>query len=186
MFSKKGFTLTEMLFVVVIAAGILALAMPSYKRARDRSRHQAATGMLMDLGNAVEAITRDLEMQGRNVTVGANGLVEYPVSNVTIDPDNGRGTIREIYDAASDKNAAVLGMLLPFKYLDSFSNPGGYVYYVGNGGDCAQNSTVNPLLGTTVVACMLKPSSTTDDCFKGARYYQGGRLQTLRGNDCHN
>lgn len=192
MFNKKGFTLTEMLFVVVIAAGILALALPSYKKAKERSQYQAATGMLMDLGSAVEAITNDLAMQSLYMTVGANDQIRYAnIEDVVPDPEHNKGTILEIYKAAGStnaaKSAAVLGMLRPFKYLDSFAEVGGYEYYVGTGKSdgCAENTQVNPRTGT-VVACMLKSSADSTGCFKGARYYRGGRIQTIRGSNCKN
>ncbi len=181
MFSKKGFTLTEMLFVVVIAAGILALALPSYRKAKDRSQYQAATGMLMDLGNAVEAITNDLAMQGVNVSVTTGDSTYDSVVSSGPSIETQYKTLKEIY-LESPTSATVLKMLIPFGYLGSFTNPGGYNYYVGTGpsGGCAENTT------GTVVACMLKSSADSADCFKGARYYQGGRIQTIRGADCKN
>ena len=59
-----GFTLTEMLFVVLIAAGILVFAVPSYKRAKERSAYEAATGLLVKLGSAVQTFEKDLQLKG--------------------------------------------------------------------------------------------------------------------------
>jgi len=67
--SKKAFTLVEMLFVVIIAA--LALTFSAYKL-RDlkfQGVRKGATGFLMDIANAKNAMKNDLAMQG-----GVNGM----------------------------------------------------------------------------------------------------------------
>lgn len=51
MFSK-GFTLLEVLIVVVVAVVVTMFAVPSYKKSQDRGRYMAASGVLMELGNA--------------------------------------------------------------------------------------------------------------------------------------
>lgn len=51
MFSK-GFTLLEVLIVVVVAVVVTMFAVPSYKKSQDRGRYMAASGVLVELGNA--------------------------------------------------------------------------------------------------------------------------------------
>ena len=66
MTSKKGFTLLEVLVVVVIAASVLLFAVPAYKRTQDKSMFLAAQGLLVDLRASVQSIRQDLAMAGSN------------------------------------------------------------------------------------------------------------------------
>ncbi len=59
---KRGFTLVEILFVVIIAAGLLALAVPSYKKAQERSEYMRAVGYLTSIGSAIVTLQRDYTM----------------------------------------------------------------------------------------------------------------------------
>lgn len=189
MFLKRGFTLVEMLFVVIIAAGALALALPSYKNMRERGKFQAASGMLIDLGGAVESITRDLAMQGVSVTVGASAPLLY--QGETQEPSE-KYSLKEWVKAASSgkpREERVLKSLVPFKYIKKFQGQGNFNYYVltntsANSTNC-KGTTTSPLAGT-LVACMIKPNPDSKDCFAGARYYKGGRFETIRMADCKN
>lgn len=61
---KKGFTLTEVLIVVVIAITVTAFAVPAYKRTQDKANYTAALGWLMQIGSAVQALRMDMQMEG--------------------------------------------------------------------------------------------------------------------------
>ena len=65
---KRGFTLLEILIVVIILASVLAFAFPAYKRTQDRNLYTAATGVLIDLGNAVQNFQTDLATFGNPAT----------------------------------------------------------------------------------------------------------------------
>lgn len=192
---KRGFTLVEMLFVVLIAAGAMAFAFPSYRAARERARFQAATGMLISLGNAVEGITRDLSIQGLDIEIGDSSPHFYAYSAIGEAIPSGQ-TLRETVESAAagaTREQKVLKLLLSAGYLRNFSVPAGYSFYVlknnvsagSAAGLCATNTTASPLTGI-LVACMLKTGAGDNDCFAGARYYQGGRFQTIRGANCKN
>ena len=56
---RGGFTLVEVLAVVVIAVLVTMFAVPSYRRAQERNRYLAATGVLMDMGNAARMLHAD-------------------------------------------------------------------------------------------------------------------------------
>ena len=60
--SNKGFTLLEVLIVVVIAVSVAAFGVPAYKKSQERNRYLAAQGVLMDLGNAVRTFRQDLKI----------------------------------------------------------------------------------------------------------------------------
>ena len=190
---KRGFTLVEMLFVVIIAAGVMAFAFPSYRAARERARFQAATGMLVSLGNAVEGITRDLSIQGLDIEIGDSSPHFFEYTGTSESIPSGK-TLREVIDETSGGSAQeqkMLKLLIGAGYLKNFSVPDGYSFYVlknnvsagSAAGACVANITVSPLMGT-LVACMLKNGAGDDDCFAGARYYEGGRFQTIRGANC--
>lgn len=181
MFLKRGFTLVEMLFVVIIAAGALALALPSYKNMRERGKFQAASGMLIDLGSAVESITRDLAMQGVGVQTGTTYVVVND-SNMSFSPNEAqrKQTLKQVFNGLSGSDTSrILKLLKYFKYLKNFVEHPSFTYYVGGG-------TGSKCGGDNVVACMIKPNPDSKDCFAGARYYKGGRFETIRMADCKN
>ena len=61
--SKKrfiaGFTLVEVLVVVVIAVMVTLYAVPAYRRSQERNRFMAASGVLLELGNAAIMLRAD-------------------------------------------------------------------------------------------------------------------------------
>ncbi len=56
---RGGFTLVEVLVVVVIAVLVTMFAVPSYRKAQERNQYLAATGVLIELGNAVRMLHED-------------------------------------------------------------------------------------------------------------------------------
>lgn len=182
---KRGFTLVEMLFVVIIAATALALALPSYKSMRERGKFQAASGMLIDLGSAVESITRDLAMQGVSVTVGTSAPLLYQGE---VQNPSEKYSLKDWVNAASSgqpREERVLKSLLPFGYIKKFQGQGNFNYYVLTN-TASTSGVLSNCKAVGVVACMIKPDPDSKDCFAGARYYKGGRFETIRMTDCKN
>ncbi len=101
-------------------------------------------------------------------------------------------SLKEWVKAASSgkpREERVLKSLVPFKYIKKFQGQGNFNYYVltntsANSTNC-KGTTTSPLAGT-LVACMIKPNPDSKDCFAGARYYKGGRFETIRMADCKN
>ena len=205
MIQKRGFTLVEVLFVVIITAGALALALPSLKGVRERTKFQASLGRLVAIGSAVEGITRDLAMQGINIRVGDNISTHFMYYYAT-DPDSatftssGPGSKKDfksyLYPASGlteeNREKRVVYALQKMGYLKRITNKeiqaDPYRYFVLNN-DASSNSTVGPCVtglptGAELVACMLKATRKDTDCFLGARYLQGGQVQTVRGSKC--
>ncbi|MDG2168561.1 MAG: prepilin-type N-terminal cleavage/methylation domain-containing protein [Opitutales bacterium] len=52
--SKKGFTLVEIMIVVVIIGLLAAMAIPAFKKARDNSQTRAITNNLRQLASAAD------------------------------------------------------------------------------------------------------------------------------------
>lgn len=53
---KKGFTLIEVMIVVVIAVTVAAFAVPAYKRSMERNKFMAAEGKLIELSSALRNV----------------------------------------------------------------------------------------------------------------------------------
>ena len=202
MFRRNGFTLVEILFVVIIAAGILMFSFPSYRAMRERARFQAASGMLIDLGNAVESITQDLALQGVSVRVGSSSpyYFKYEGASATLAAQQTLAENVKKVAAGRSREKRVLDLLLGAGYLKDFTPKGNFSYYVltnsvspsaNTVGLCTKSTDETPLNGQ-VIACMVKDNSgeansdraTSDECYAGARYYKGGRFQTIRTPGC--
>jgi len=61
MCSKKGFTLVEVLIVVAISLSVLIFAVPTYKKTQAKIRHEAAIGVLINVGEAVNIVREKIE-----------------------------------------------------------------------------------------------------------------------------
>ena len=73
--TQKGFTLLEVLIVVVIAVSVAAFAVPAYKKSQDRNRYMAAQGALIDLGNGVRALRADLAVDAPSKAFPTSGYL---------------------------------------------------------------------------------------------------------------
>ena len=62
--NKHGFTLLEVMVVVLIGVLITMASVPVYKKNQDRNRYLAASGVLMELGNAMILLRVDYPKQG--------------------------------------------------------------------------------------------------------------------------
>ena len=82
--SRKGFTLVEVLIVVVIAVVVTMFSVPAYKKAQDRSRYMSAAGTLMDVGNGVRMLMQeypDLEIDTLTITANNTSSDENPTTD---------------------------------------------------------------------------------------------------------
>lgn len=83
MFSK-GFTLLEVLIVVVVAVVVTMFAVPFYKKSQDRGRYMAASGVLMELGNAAVMV----QEQYPDKTWGDTSVTANSAATVCPDPND--------------------------------------------------------------------------------------------------
>ena len=94
--NAKGFTLLEIMIVVVIAVSVAAFAVPAYKKAQDRNRYLAAQGVLIDLGNGIKMLREAL----------STGIMDrIMLDNFT--PERTVGAVKIIRDWSAQNNKYV-------------------------------------------------------------------------------
>lgn len=89
MFSKKGFTLVELLMVVIIIGVLVTIAIPNYTRAVERSKGSKAKGTLDAIRKAelaYRALTDSYTLTRTDLTE-----VDLPETNIAADNDWGYG-----------------------------------------------------------------------------------------------
>lgn len=192
MHKKQGFTLVEMLFVVLIAAGILVFSVPAYKRVQERGKYNAALGTLLDINNAVTALKQDLKMStGKSVTFPASTSTSKAIQfsgstnadlfalNVT---DWNKG-LSDAYSTSETWNNYFMGALFKFGYLKPLTNTSNYSFYVikGNATTVCNSKCRTSETGKNVVACMC---NSTTGCYKGAIVLNDGSVQRIKGSAC--
>ncbi len=166
---KKGFTLLEVLIVVVIAVSVAAFAFPAYKKTQDRNRFSAAQGVLIDLGNGVRMLRADISFN-------------YPTSATSV-PTSWQSSSLDQDTALTTSNAGIA--LFARKYMspmpfDSGNSYKGYYYYI-----CPENtasSTACCQSNSSVVACMYDSSYAsrpTKGQYYGAAFYEDGSIKRL-------
>ncbi|WP_428048749.1 type II secretion system protein [Candidatus Avelusimicrobium caledoniensis] len=157
--AKTGFTLLEILIVVVIASSVLAFALPAQRRAQDRNKFLAAQGVLLDIGSAVQAKRADLKM---SATPTATFPDPNAVTQVTGDLD---GYIQAV---AFDDNSAYKNYKFYVCKQDAAS---------GDAQCCGNNAKY--------IACMYNSqaddSSASDSVklYAGARFLRNGTMEQI-------
>lgn len=209
---KYGFTLVEVLFVVLIAGSIMAFAMPAYKRMQARSHYNAALGTLLDVSNAVNSLKQDLRIStGKSVTLDTSSI-KYGTANW---PDGGgapgfpggneqyneekswnENVVAQTDNNNSTKASAFMWALINFEYLKPLPNNQDYDFYILEPNSSSTLSKCK-LDGQTTKgsACMYKvlkeysyPNSEDGkkDCYIGAVVYSDGKIVRIKGSACKN
>ena len=137
---KKGFTLMEMLFVLVIAATIVAFAVPAYKRSKERAKYEAATGILMDLGSGTVLLLQDMHHYpgSASSTVSSflsfNSFYHMPKSAVGLDPLPSGKTIKQfILEDPAKKFDHFASAMFNGGYIEPFDGKTDYEFYLNYG-----------------------------------------------------
>ncbi len=158
---KKGFTLLEILIVVLISASVLAFALPAQRRAQDRNRYLAAQGVLLDIGSAVQAKRVDMKMDP-NTSESAT----FPNPNV-VTPVTGSATFGENYIQP-----------IPLEMPNhTYKN---YAFYI-----CPQDVGANARCcgdDAKYIACMKDAgacSRASEGLYAGARFTRAGTIEQI-------
>ncbi len=169
---RKGFTLLEILIVVVIAVSVAAFALPAYKKMQDRTNYMAAQGFLIDLGNSVKMLREELDY---NYPSSSAKLVSASwQSSVPSDPDNVVFTVNNAHLLLFVRH--YLGAMP----LDSSNYYKNYMFAI-----CPENTSTSSYCcqgDSDVVACMYDPSYSsraTKGEYYGAVYYEDGNVQRI-------
>lgn len=186
MWRKKGFTLVEVLFVLIIAMGIAAYAVPNYRRSQERSRYEAALGLLTTYANAISAMERDMESDGYNFTFPmTTTYFQIPTaldtSGVQIGSVEQWTDIVGMRNTGNNANKAFMWAMLQHKYAEKLPTTDSEYYFYAIGGTakkiCEGNCTPT---GKDVVACMCQNatgSARSTGCYYGARMLRNGRIE---------
>ena len=149
---KKGFTLLEVLVVVLIAVLVTLFAVPAYKKSQDKNRYLAASGVLMDLANAVRMT-----------------LEEYPTVNTgSVQVTKSAFTTSDLGDALTvAPNGNLVVWMFQNQYfnefpLDNSNKYMGYSYAVSTAAtiDTPANCG-NSCAKTNAIACMSGNNANT-------------------------
>lgn len=180
---KQGFTLVEILFVVIIAAGILAFAVPAYKRAQERGLYEADTGVLMDIGNAIQGLRMATGSAFPQDSSHAKEITSQAVSE-----DNSSKTVEQYLQGlsgASFDNKAVKALFL-YGYLQAFKTRSDYKFYAISADStsvCDSRCRKPENAAGEVVACMCSTSGTENGCYFGAVYLSDGTVRRITKDD---
>ncbi len=93
--SKKGFTLIEIMIVVLIIAVLLAIAIPNFMKARDTSRAKACVANLRQIDTAKMQWAMDEKKVGTETPTKANLIPTYIKNELTC-PAGGEYTINAV------------------------------------------------------------------------------------------
>jgi prepilin-type N-terminal cleavage/methylation domain-containing protein len=93
--NRRGFTLIEIMIVVLIIAVLLAIAIPNFMKARDTSRAKACVANLRQIDTAKMQWAMDNKKVGTDVPVEADLIPTY-VKNALTCPSGGSYTINAV------------------------------------------------------------------------------------------
>lgn len=132
-YKKHGFTLVEVLVVVLIAVLVTLFSVPAYKKMQQRNAYLETTAIVLDLGNGVNLVRE-----------------QYPKENYTLTPISASAASATVTDAAlqnSPTSNDLIGWLKKAKYISNFPQGGVYKGYafslVSSGSACSLQSWSN-------------------------------------------
>ncbi len=89
---KKGFTLIEIMIVVVIAVSVAAFAVPAYQKSQDQNRYLAAEGMLIEVASGLHNVQQLYKVTGCGTTKNVSSIL---TTSVPADQKNDDGTLTQ-------------------------------------------------------------------------------------------
>ena len=161
MANKKGFTLLEILIVLVIVMGVFLFALPAHKRAQQRNKFAAAQGILLDLGSAINNFKRDLAKFAPGVSFEGNLPTDergFKVAADCQDTENSNYTAAaNLSKLSSATNDHMPYILFARQYMEPipFDNGNtykGYIFLICSGAETAGPCLAQP----SASACMFE------------------------------
>ena len=196
---KKGFTLMEMLFVLIIAATIVAFAVPAYKRSKERAKYEAAVGILIEIGAASETLEKDMNYYSsprRALQKYNDGSFFYhmPKSAAALEALPENKTITEfITENASKENDRFASVLFNAKYIEPFDGRTDYEFYLlpywalSSANICGNKWRGVGVSAYTACMCLPDDKVTADNaCFYGAVMGRDGKVVRFKHDICAN
>jgi type IV pilus assembly protein PilA len=140
--NEKGFTLIELMVVVLIIAILIAIAIPTFLGARQRANNRAAQSSLRNALTAAKTIFTDNNDYSAATASALQG-VEPSLTFVTT-ASTGAKTVSVDAVDANTWDAAVLSASGTCYYIQDVANAGGTTF--GSGATCtgAAAATANP------------------------------------------
>ena len=184
---KKGFTLLEVLIVVVILASVVLFAAPAYKKMQARAQYNAALGTLIQLGEGLRLLYENypnrvwgsdpIELNNSNIFSNENVTRAKGVENLN-DLDL---AVQENIDTFFASLVA-RGYMARLKNIDDASNQ--FRFFIchpdGDPGDCCNKPDE--------IACMYIPQANCNDLnkeYSWAHYFRDGHYERVTNrNDC--
>lgn len=108
--NKKGFTLLELLIVIVILGALAALAIPAYTSTVERSRRQEAIQVLSAVKDAQQRF-----FMGSATYTAVYTQLDFDPQNIAIDPP---GTVRHFAYAAPTATATTWSVVATRNAID--------------------------------------------------------------------
>ncbi len=181
---KRGFTLLEVLVVVVIALSVAVFAVPAYKKTQDLNNYTAAQGVLLNLGSAVRNLQMDASAAGKDDWPKDNSVqvtASWQNAANATDPDivSKHKTVAELETA--DFPYALFAMYMaPIPFTNEMYK--GFKFYVCPANTKSSSTTDCCNKDREVVACMMYAGSTraTGDQYYGALFKTDGALHRLK------
>jgi prepilin-type N-terminal cleavage/methylation domain-containing protein len=94
--ARKGFTLVEIMIVVLIIGILLAIAVPNFIRARESSRAKACQSNLKQIDSAKEQWAMDNRVAAGGAVSGLSLLVPSYIKSTPVCPSSGTYTTGSI------------------------------------------------------------------------------------------
>lgn len=186
MHMQRGFTLLEVLVVVVIALSVAVFAVPAYKKTQDLNNYTAAQGVLLDLGSAVRSMQMDLSSAGKedwplDNSVQVTSTWQDTTNTTYKDIVSNHKTVAEL-DSTAYPYALFATYMTPIPFTDNTYK--GFKFYICPANKRSSSTTDCCNKDPDVVACMLYSGSTrpTGNQYYGAMFKKDAAMYRLEKN----